>query len=389
MTTAVRCHLVARTAFAALLLAAIVVPASAQQERSFRLGFTPLPPVYSDFGRGIVYSYLNVASDLVSHTLQDGVPWNEALLSSDWRTYPAGVLSKWRELATYDDYFIPGHARYVSIHPINYAYEGLAEYWGDQALMPLPAPWSTLRFNNPFVKLAYLNYAIATVEFFHPAYLGLGVESNILLARAPEVWGDYKELNAFVYTELKRRYPDLLIFSSVQYEHMLGLLYDSKVLLQQVGSWWPTVLEDEVASLMQHSDLLVLSTYPYMAYGAQQNRSHYDKALALSALTGRRIAIEQTGATSESIQIYYSTLIGTEALQSAFVSMLLDLATTEQFAFVINFVAIDYGQNYGTDAVAMTWAYTGLFRRDGSTKPAGAVWLEQLAHPLAGIPSLP
>ena len=388
MTTAFR-RLVARTVFAAVLLAAVVVPTSAQQERSFRLGFTPLPPVYSDFGRGIVYGYMSAASDLVSHTLQDGVPWNEALLSSDWRTYPSSLRSKWSELATYDNYFIPNHARYVSIHPINYAYEGLAEYWGEQPSMPLPAPWNSLRFNNPFVKLAYLNYAIATVEFFRPAYLGLGVESNILLARAPEVWADYKELNAFVYTELKRRYPDLVVFSSVQYEHMLGLLYDSQVLLQQVGAWWPTVLEDEVASLMHHSDLLVLSTYPYMAYGAQQNRAHYDKALAIAARTGRRVAIEQTGATSESVQIYYSTLLGTEALQDAFVSMLLDLATSERFAFVVNFVTIDYALNYGTDAVAMTWAYTGLFRWDGSTKPAGATWLGHLARPLAASPPFP
>jgi hypothetical protein len=387
VTSAIRRHLAISRAVVALLLAVIAVPASAQQDRSFRLGFTPLPPVYSNFGRGIVYNYISAAADLVSHTLQDGVPWNEALLSSDWRTYPSSLRSKWSELAAYDSYFIPNHARYVSIHPINYAYDGLAEYWGEQPAMPLPAPWSSLRFNNSFVKLAYLNYAIATVEFFHPAYLGLGVESNILLARAPQVWGDYKELNAFVYTELKRRYPDLVIFSSVQYEHMLGLLHDSNSLLQQVGAWWPTVLEDEVASLMHHSDLLVLSTYPYMAYGAQQNRAHYDKALAMSARTGRRIAIEQTGATSESIQIYYSTLIGTEALQSAFVSMLLDLAASEHFAFVVNFVAIDYGQNYGTDAVAMTWAYTGLFRLDGSTKPAATIWLEHLARHLTASPA--
>ena len=249
--------------------------------------------------------------------------------------------------------------------------------------MPLPAPWNTLRFNNPFVKLAFLNYAIATVEFFQPTYLGLGVESNILLARAPQAWADYKELNAFVYTELKRRYPNLTIFTSIQYEHMLGQLYDSKVLLEQVGSWWPTVLEDEVASLLYHSDLLVLSTYPYMAYGARADRVHYDKALEVAARAGRRIAIEQTGQTSESIQIYYSTLFGTEALQYDFVSMLLDLATAEQFAFIVNFVAIDYGQNYGTDAVAMTWAYTGLFRGDGSVKPAGFAWFQNLLRPLA------
>src|SRR5262245_48038555 len=116
MTTDIRP--IARTAIAILLLAVLTAPAAAQQERSYRLGFTPLPPVYSTFGRGIVYSYMSAAADLVSHTFQDGVPWNEALLSSDWRTYPSGVRAKWQDLAAYDDYFIPNHARYVSIQPI-------------------------------------------------------------------------------------------------------------------------------------------------------------------------------------------------------------------------------------------------------------------------------
>lgn len=342
--------------------------------RSFHLGFTPLPPIYSDYGRGIVYSYLQREGDLISHTLQHGVPWNEALHSSDWRTYPAGLRAMWEDIALYDGYFLPNHRRYVSIHPINYGYDGVAEYWGDQTTMPLEGPWAGYAFNHPEVKQAFLNYAIATVEFFQPTYLGLGVEVNILLARAPWAWYAYKELNAFVYDELKRRYPDLQVFTTVQYEHMLGLQYDSKQLLAHVGSWWPTVLVDEARSLLSHSDLFVLSTYPYMAYAADADRSHYDMALAISQQTGRRIAIEQTGYTSEPIQIYYSLLVGTEALQASYVTMLLAMATEHEFAFLVNFVAIDYARNYGDDAIALTWAYTGLFRPDGTPKPAADVW---------------
>jgi hypothetical protein len=350
--------------------------------RPFHLGFTPMPPVYSELGFGVTYTYLQRESDLVSHTLQYGVPWSEALQSSDWRTYPANLRSSWEQLLAADNYFIPGHARYISIHPINYGYDGLAEYWGDRASQPLPSPWNTYAFDDPNVKQAFLNYAIATVEFFHPTYLGLGVEANILLARAPWVWGAYKALNAYVYQELKRRYPDLIVFTTVQYEHMLGLQYDSQRLLEQVRDWYPTVLEDEVTDLMKHSDLLALSTYPFMAYGATDQPSHYDAALRVSQQSGRRIAVEQTGYTSESVSIYYSVLTGTETLQGQYMAMLLGLAYANKFAFIVNFIAIDYASNYGTDPVSMTWAYTGLWRPDGSAKMAAEVWRAYFALPL-------
>ena len=387
MMIAVRRYARSRQLYALIALVALFAtqPATAQEPgRSFHLGFTPLPPVFSTYGRGIVNAYLRGASDLVSHTFQHGVPWPEALQSSDWRTYPEDLRKRWADAAFYDDYFLPTHARYISIHPINYAYNGPADYWGAQGTTALTAPWNAHNFNHPDVKQAFLNYAIATIEYFQPEYLGLGVESNILLARAPQKWAAYKELNAFIYSELKQRYPQLTIFVSVQYEHMLGQHTDSQILLSLVGAWWPTVLVDEVQSLLTHSDLLVLSTYPFMTYDAAPVRSHYDLAVILSQQTQRPLAIEQTGHTSKPIQIYQSLLPGSEALQRDFVAMVLDLAASHQFAFVVNFVAIDYGTNYGTDPVSMTWAYTGLFRQDGSTKPAGQEWLSYLARPRIG-----
>ena len=375
-----------RLVVTALLACAVAIGGAshaAAQPRPFELGFTPLPPVYSTFGQNVVYGYLQQHGDLVSHTLQYGVPWPQAYASSDYHTYPAGLRSTWEALAATDATFIPGHARYISIQPINYAYDGIAEYWGDRTLMPLPAPWNARGFDDPAVRQAFLNYAIAAVEFFHPKYLGIAVEANILLARSPTTWNSYLSLNAYVYTGLKRRYPDLVVFASVQYEHMLGLQYESKHLLEQVGSWWPTVLEDEVAELLKSSDLLVLSTYPYMTDGFALTPAYYDPALAVAQQGGRHVAIEQTGYTSQSVQIYYTLLVGDEARQAQFVSTMLQLATEHEFAFVVNFIAIDYAYNYGTDPISLTWAFTGLWRPDGSAKPAADVWGAYLQRPLA------
>jgi hypothetical protein len=342
--------------------------------RPFRMGTTPLPPVWSSFGQDVAYSYLQVEADAVSHTLQHGVPWPEALHGSDWRTYPSSVLQTWGDIVTNDMLFVPGHARYVSIQPISSAYDGLAEYWGTDQLQALPAPWNTKPFDDPDVETAFLNYAIATVEFLHPTYLGISVEANILLARRPDLWSAYKTLNQYVYTRLKARYPDLVVFTGVQYEHMLGLLYDSRLLAVEAADSYPTVLVDEVKDLMKSSDLLALSTYPYMAHDALVSPAYFDTAIEVGAATGRQLAIEQTGYTSQSFQAYGVPITGSDAQQDEFVGLVLWTALEQRFAFVINFIAVDYGLNYGDNAVSLTWAYTGLFRQDGSAKPAGSTW---------------
>jgi len=361
-----------------------VATAAAQPpSRPFHMGTTPLPPVWSSFGQDIAYSYLQVEGDAVSHTLQHGVPWSEALLSSDWRTYPSSVLQMWGEIVTNDALFIPNHARYVSIHPISSAYNGLAEYWGTEQLQTLPPPWNSKSFDDPDVKTAFLNYAIATVEFLHPTYLGLAVEANILLARRPDLWSAYKELNRYVYTALKARYPSLVVFAGVQYEHMLGLVYDSRLLQAEVASSYPTILVDEVRDLMKASDLLALSTYPYIAYDAYVSPAYFDEAIALGADTRRQLAIEQTGYTSQPFQVYGTPILGNETEQDAFIGLVLWTAFEHRFAFVINFIPVDYGLNYGDSAVSLTWAYTGLFRTDGSAKPAGNTWSAFMSAPLA------
>jgi hypothetical protein len=354
-----------------------VLPAHARAQeaaRSFHMGFTPFAPVFSDLGHQVAYGYLAAHADVVSHTLQEGVPWNEALQSSDWRTFPSSVLDKWGQLVTADGAYIPGHARYVSIHPISSAYDGLAEYWGTAPLQPLPAPWNARSFDHPDVKTAFLNYAIATVEFFQPTYLGLAVEANILLARRPWLWSAYKELNRYVYTELKARYPSLQIFVTIQHEHMLGLLYDSRLLADALRDTYPTVLTSEVRFLLEHSDLLALSTYPYMAVDAWLTEHYFDEAIALGAAAGRRLAVDQSGYTSVPVQVYYTLLQGDENLQHAFVGLLLSTAHAHGFAFVINFIGVDYGLNYGDGPVSLTWAYSGLFRPDGTAKPAATTW---------------
>jgi hypothetical protein len=367
----------------ALVLTApcLVIAQTYGPTRSFRLGFTPFPPAYSEMARDVAYTYIGRSGDLISHTFQGGVPWPEALQSADWRTYPSNVLAEWSAIAARDAVFVPGHARYVSIHPINGAYDGLAPYWGTSTFMPLPYPWSSYTFDQPEVVLAFLNYASAAIDYLHPDYLGISVEANILLARRPDKWLAYKSLIQRVYAELKARHPEVTVFVTIQYEHMLGLQFESRNLQTLLQGVYPTVLQDEVRDLLRSSDALVLSTYPYMAVDAVITSTYYDAAITMGQQAGKPLAVEQTGYTSRDVHVYYSTLSGTEDAQNMFIGFLLDKAYSNRFLFVISFLSLDYGLNYGADPVELTWAYTGLWRPDGTGKPAADTWQAFLAVP--------
>ncbi len=111
-----------------------------QLTRSFHLGFTPFPSRNDVSARDLAYAHIRDHGDIVAHTFQDGVPSPEALASSDYWTYPTGVLYEWLLTWYRDDTFVPRHARYISLQPINNSYDGLAPYWGVFPHQPLPPP---------------------------------------------------------------------------------------------------------------------------------------------------------------------------------------------------------------------------------------------------------
>lgn len=358
----------------AMLVLIVSASSLAQAQRSFQMGFTPFPPTYDDYGYYRAYTFLAQHADVISHPLTYGVPWNEALLSSDPTTYPVGLQNMWAFIHARDQLFVPAMDSYIEIQPINYQYLGLAEYWNDQTNQPLPYPWNTYNFDDPRAESAFLNYAIAVVNYFHPKYLAVGVEVNILLARDPFQWTAYKSLNHFIYVSLKARFPDLTIFPTIQYEHMLGYQHDSAYLAAVLKSTYPDVLTAEVADLMQSSDAFTISTYPYMTAGLTIQPNYYGIAEAMASALGKPVAVDQTGYTSQTISPEGVTLYGTPDIQNLFVSYLLMQAYENGYKFVINYIPIDYAANYGDTPVAQTWAYTGLADSDDQPKPGLATW---------------
>jgi hypothetical protein len=252
-------------------------------------------------------------------------------------------------------------------------------------LQPLPPPWDQYELDDPHVQLAYLNYVMAAVEFFRPRYVAIGVESNILLATDFSRWAGYKQLNAFIYTAIKRLHPELTVFVTIQYEHMLGLAGDSLRLAVQLQDIYPNVLEQEARALLQHSDLVALSTYPYIGYFITVTPAYYDRALFTARDLRKPLAIAETGYTTRNVfvDLFQESLYGSEEIQNSFLGYLLHAAQHHFFEFVVNYVPADYGTAYGVGAVTLTWAYTGLIREDGAPKPALATWDAFLRLPYA------
>jgi alpha-glucosidase len=362
---------------------AVIAPAP-DIARPVRQGFSSIPPMFTAEGWQRGYTMLRDHADLVSHSLQEGVPWPEALLSSDPDTYSDHLRMHWQLMRSANEAVIPATPRYLMLNPIEtISYARLAPYLGERDYMPLPAPWDTYDFNHPNVKQAFTNFAIAAIDYFQPSYVAIGIEANILLAKRPDKWAAYKELNAHVYQALKQRYPSLLVFTTVQYEQMLGFFEESENLAAQLRAIYPHVLEGEVLSLLDHSDLFALSSYPFMVQNnplvgadSRLDRDYYDRAALLARFAGKRLAFEQTGYISRDLfaATRNVTLPGSEEMQRAYVEHLLTASHIHDTEFVVNFVAIDYGTNYGDNPATSTWAYTGLQREDGTFKPALAVW---------------
>lgn len=194
------------------------------------------------------------------------------------------------------------------------------------------------------------------------------------MAKRFDLWNGYKELNRFVYSELKKRYPNLIIFPTIQYEHMLGIHEASRTLADWLKSDYPDVLWKEVYELLTYSDALALSTFPYLSYGNKIYPGYYDHALNLANALNKPIAIDQMGYLSQDVYVDSIILSGSEIDQSNVVYYLLLLALQHKFLFAINFFSTDYGENYGTDPIATSWAYTGLLDTTGNYKPALGVW---------------
>lgn len=334
---------------------------------------TPFPYDVTQEAVDWVYARLAVDVDLLAFHTTSGVPWVEAGTDAGADGYGASVQAVW---AKHLDQLGAGHEVYVALTPLDDSRSKLADYWGAEEHMPLPAPWDSYDFDAPEVKAAYLSFCRQAILTYEPDHFAIGIEVNLLKANAPERWDAFVDLHSATYTALKAEFPDLPVFAT----------FTGVDLLEGWTALDHAAQMDALADVLPYSDYLGISFYPFMsAYLANPYpASAWDDFVALAG--GKPVVIGESGYPAQTTELkdFMLTFEGTPEKQEAFVADMLAAADAHSFPFVVNFLVRDYDALWeainGGDYEAI-WRDTGFYDEGGAGRPALATWLDALARP--------
>lgn len=352
--------------------------------RPFYLGLTPFPYSISSYSAiEYVYDKIGGDADLICHHFDNGIPWDEALLSDDHTTYPAKVTEDW----DYRRSHIPaGHKLYVAINPINSMRDGLAPIWNETGdNQPLTGTvWEGRPFNDADVKEAYLNYCRSVIDYFNPDYIAIGVEVNLVMANIKPQWDAYLELQSETYATLETEYPDLPKFVT-----LTGI-----DLVEGYSSANHKDQMDALNDITPYTDYYAISLHPFFAEqpGAAIPADMFEKIFSSTLNTGSKpVCITETSYPAQRLTMTaYDpdiTIDGTKAKQMEYFTLLLDEAHRLNMVFVVNFLVRDYDTLWRTtlgapEDINKAWRDTGFYDEFGFRRPVLGLWKAYLGLPV-------
>lgn len=367
-------RLLAAACFAGLLVRGVRAedPPSAKT-RSFSMGFTPWPHDATAEAVQWTYDAINAKGDLVSHHIEEGVPWPEAAADRPFADEFSRSLDERLKKTG------PGKKVLLSLNPINPARNGLAFYRGSGINMPLPRPWDTCELNSPEVKSAYLKYLKRMIALFKPDWLTIGIEVNLLARNAPGLWPKYVELHRYIYGELKKSNPGLVLLASFESNALLDG-YDTES--------DPAAQKKALEDLLPSMDYLGISLHPFLSTVYFADRIPDDMFDRVFALTKKPTAITESSYSAQPWTLMVNgTAIefkGSSEKQVSFTSRLLDAAQQHKAPLVVMFTIRDYDALWnaiGRSDLALPWRDTGLYDEGGTPRPALATWEAFLHRP--------
>jgi hypothetical protein len=238
-----RLHILRLPAIFLMLLLALTLFSCRKKEpedtRSFYMGTTPWPADFNQSESDRAYHFINNNCDLVSHHFDEGIPYEEAYLNTNW---PAGLVT---ELENRKNKPAPGKAILLSSSALDLSRKQKAAYsrFSDQIGPATKDAWMQLPVNDPKVVTAYVNYVIFLAGYLKPSFINYAVESNA------DNWNPadflaYKDFLEQVFQRLKAEFPNIpVMVSMMSSENQVSL--------------------DYTALLLPFSDYLALSAYPY------------------------------------------------------------------------------------------------------------------------------
>ncbi len=348
---------------------------SSNQEgsRTFFMGFTPFPwdmtvEAIIDTGKFIVEN-----GDIISHHLEQGVPWTEAL---DDKPFHENMMKDWngrRDLSKNKKVFL-------SLTPMNEGRNNMELYRGKDEDMPIPDSFKGKAFDDPMVKKAYLNYCRRAADHFKPDYMAIGIEVNELFHNSPQMWPGFVELHKYIYSEMKKLYPELPILFTVSLHNMTNPGWQDRENQQ-----------DEIRKLLEFSDIAGISYYPFMA---GQSEKPIETLEWIRNFTDKPLAITETGFPAQDIVLktYNMTIPGSPEKQKVYFETLLNTANMDGYLFVIAFLYRDYDALFGkiaqelekrnlTADIFLVWRDCGMVDENGAERPSLGIWRSYLSLP--------
>jgi len=354
-----------------LLASLISASAEAQdQSRSFFMGFSPFNHSWIEEEQETTYRLIAENGDLILFHLDHGIPWSEALAGG---AYHPNVEAKLADMAGRRR---PGQRVFLAVTPIDFGRADLAAAWGRRDNMDRRGAWRGASFDDPEVLRAYLNFCRDLIARFQPDYFAYAIEANLLERNNPEAYAKFIPFAAQVYSTLKAEFPDLPIFATFY----LGPPEESDRFRHQV------------TPLLPSSDILAISSYPYMSIDGPPRRVDEIPgnwfAQIRDIAPGKRFAIAETGFIAEPMEVAGVEFSASAEDQARYVALLLAEANRLDAEFVVWFLPADYDELWTVlkwmvafNPLYRAWKDIGLWDGDLRPRPGLAVWNGWRARP--------
>jgi hypothetical protein len=393
-----------RTLATVVVFAAICTgTAHAQIQRPYAMGFADItygPPAADpvnacDPNGGAAdpwthtWTCLRTKGDLaVIH--EDGlVPWRHAV-NNDPNSYPTWYKNQIAFRKTQRDLLPASHKVVLYVNITNSERTGIAE---DRDDLPPDQHWQDILdrddFFHPDVILGFVNHVRHLIDQYRPDFVSFGIEINQLYEHAFDdidpnndiSWTSFKDAVPYVHVLLK--YDCYWRFDNDQTCKQPQIFFS----IQADTFYYADELEQaEFRDLMPFTDIVALSTYPFLA-GLWNPAVNPDDSLAVPEgyLTGVReklrtdkpLAIAETGWTAQNMLDVEGDAVPADVwTQTIWAGRVLQEAFMEGAVFVNWFVPRDYDRLYDWNPNLVTpyWRDTGLLDEDGLPRPAMSVW---------------
>lgn len=361
--------------------------------RRFLLSFTVWP--YDATVAAIQDTYAKIMNegDTITHHLQGGIPWQDALDGKQTyhaaieasicerlqRTYPQANITPDASGRCFAPQSTTRRPIYLAVDSLASNRQQLAGYWDQRESEPLAqhAPWDTLDFDDVRVSDAYASFALAMIDRFKPGLLNIGTEASELLLHDELRYQRYVGFVGRVAQKLKAQHPQLPLLISVA--------------LKSPDSADAMKMKAQLPSLIQHIDVVGVSVYPYAFFEPRVSDPATLPSRWLSQVqdytAGRPIAITETGWIAQPLDVpaYGLYVHADEQLQRAFVEALFEQCQQLQCLLINWFTVADYDrlwQFIGQDPVSQLWRDTGLYDDQLNPRPALDLWRQWLARPV-------